>query len=80
MRHAFNLREGLKPADFRLPKRCVGEPPQTQGPLEGVTIDHKALIRNFFQAIGWDEATGKPSRSSLEKLGGLEDVIEAFGL
>jgi aldehyde:ferredoxin oxidoreductase len=80
MRHAFNLREGMKPADFRLPSRCVGEPPQIQGPHEGVTVDHKAFIHNFFQAIGWDETTGKPSRSSLEKLGGMEDVIDALDL
>jgi len=80
MRHAFNLREGMKPADFQLPARCVGEPPQTQGPHEGVTVDHKAFIRNFFQEIGWDEATGKPSRSSLGKLGGMEDVIDALDL
>jgi hypothetical protein len=38
------------------------------------------LIRNFFQAIEWDEATGKPSRSSLEKLGGMEDVISDLNL
>jgi len=80
MRHAFNLREGMKPADFQLPKRSVGEPPQTEGPLEGVTVDHKGFIRNFFKAIEWDETTGKPSRSSLEKLGGMEDVIKSLGL
>ena len=80
MRHAFNLREGLNPADFQMPERWVGAPPQTQGPLEGVTVDHKGMIRNFFQAISWDETTGKPSRSSLEKLGGMEDVIAALGL
>jgi len=80
MRHAFNLREGMKPADFQLPKRSVGEPPQTEGPLEGITVDHKGFIRNFFKAIEWDEITGKPSRSSLEKLGGMEDVIKSLGL
>jgi aldehyde:ferredoxin oxidoreductase len=80
MRHAFNLREGMKPADIRLPKRSVGEPPQTEGPLAGVTVDHKGFIRNFFEAIKWDETTGKPSRESLEKLGGMEDVIEALEL
>lgn len=80
MRHAFNLREGLKPADFQMPERCVGDPPQTRGPLAGVTVDHKGMIRNFFQAVSWDETTGKPSRSSLEKLGGMEDVIAALGL
>jgi aldehyde:ferredoxin oxidoreductase len=80
MRHAFNLREGLKPSDFKLPKRCIGEPPQTEGPLKGITVDYKGFIRNFFKAMEWDEATGKPSRSSLEKLGGLEDVIKALNL
>ena len=80
MRHAFNLREGMKPVDFQLPKRCVGEPPQTEGPLKGITVDHKGFISNFFKAIEWDETTGKPSRSSLEKLGGLEDVIKSLRL
>jgi aldehyde:ferredoxin oxidoreductase len=80
MRHAFNLREGLRPSDFKLPKRCIGEPPQEKGPLSGVTIDYKTLIRNFFHAIEWDEATGRPSRSALEKLGGLDEVIRALNL
>jgi aldehyde:ferredoxin oxidoreductase len=80
MRHAFNLREGMRPADFELPKRSIGEPPQPEGPLEGVTVDHKGFIRNFFEAIDWDETTGKPSRDSLEKLGGMEDVIRSLGL
>jgi aldehyde:ferredoxin oxidoreductase len=80
MRHAFNLREGMKPSDFPLPKRSVGEPPQADGPLKGITVDHKGFIRNFFKAIEWDETTGKPSRSSLQRLGGLEDVIKSLGL
>ncbi len=80
MRHAFNLREGMKPADFKIPKRSVGEPPQTEGPLKGVTVDYKGFTRNFFKEIDWDETTGRPSRKSLEKLGGMEDVIKALGL
>jgi aldehyde:ferredoxin oxidoreductase len=80
IRHAFNLREGLKPADSQIPARCVGEPPQTQGPLKGVTVDHRAMVRNFYEAIDWDQATGRPSRSSLENLGGMEDVIKALDL
>jgi len=80
MRHAFNLRDGLKPSDFQLPKRSVGEPPQTEGPLKGITVDYKGFIRNFYKAIDWDETTGTPSRNSLEKLGGLEDVIKSLNL
>jgi aldehyde:ferredoxin oxidoreductase len=76
MRHAFNLREGQKPMDVRVPKRLVGEPAQTEGPVAGVTIDHQALAKNFFAAMDWDAETGKPSRQSLESLGGMEDVIK----
>ena len=76
MRHVFNLREGIKPSDVALPKRSVGEPPQQEGPLTGVTINHKALAQNFFSAIDWDAETGKPSRQSLEALGGMEDVVK----
>lgn len=80
MRHAFNLREGINPLKLEMPGRSVGNPPQKNGPLEGITVDHKAMIRNFYKAISWDETTAKPSRSSLEKLGGMEDVIKELGL
>jgi aldehyde:ferredoxin oxidoreductase len=76
MKLAFNLREGQKPSDFVLPPRAVGEPPQKEGPLAGITIDYKTLKRNFFAPMEWDEDTGKPSRKSLEVLGGMEDVIK----
>lgn len=76
MKQAFNLREGLEPADFVIPPRSVGEPPQTAGPLAGITIDHKTLAKNFFNTIGWDVETGKPHQGVLEKLGGMDDVVE----
>ena len=72
MRHAFNLREGQTPSDFVLPKRSIGEPPQKTGPLKDVTVDHKKLAENFFAAMEWDLTTGKPSRKTLEALGGME--------
>jgi len=75
MRHAFNLREGYNPSEQKMPSRSLGEEPQQEGPLEGVTIDHKTLQSNFCKAIGWDEETWKPSRESLEALGGMDDVI-----
>jgi aldehyde:ferredoxin oxidoreductase len=76
MRQAFNVREGFRPADFKLPPRAVGEPPQEEGPVAGVTIAHKALGHNFFHIMDWDEETGKPSRQTLELLGGMDDVIQ----
>jgi aldehyde:ferredoxin oxidoreductase len=76
MRHAFNLREGQKPSEVLLPKRSVGAPPLSEGPLAGVTIDHKTLAKNFFAAMDWEAETGKPSRQSLQALGGMDDVIK----
>jgi aldehyde:ferredoxin oxidoreductase len=78
MRYAFNLREGQKPNDDEnaLPKRCVGEPPLTEGPLKGITVDHKKLAAKFSEVMGWDEETLFPTRESLENLGGMEDVIK----
>jgi aldehyde:ferredoxin oxidoreductase len=76
MRHAFNLREGLKPADFNISQRAIGKPPQTKGPVANATVDTDKLGKNFFNMIGWDWETGKPTLGSLEKLGGLESVIK----
>jgi aldehyde:ferredoxin oxidoreductase len=75
IRQAFNLREGILPKDSVLPARVVGNPPPVGGPNEGKVIDTQALAHNFYQAMEWDEETGKPSRASLERLGGFEDVI-----
>jgi len=76
MKQAFNLREGLKPADFVMPARGVGKPAQEAGPLAGITIDNERLGDNFFAAMGWDRETGKPSRRMLELMGGMDDVVE----
>ncbi|MBN1246528.1 MAG: aldehyde ferredoxin oxidoreductase family protein [Anaerolineae bacterium] len=75
MRHLFNVREGLTPADFAMPGRAVGKPPQETGPNAGATVDHEALGDNYFAALGWDRTTGSPSREALEQLGGMDDII-----
>ena len=76
MRHAFNLKAGQDPTEDILTKRATGEPPLTKGPLKGVTIDIKNLIDQFCEVVNWDKDTLIPTRESLEKLGGLEEVIE----
>ncbi len=75
MRHIFNIREGFKTSDRVLPGRASGRPPQTVGPHKGVTIDNELMGKNFFEAIQWDWESGKPSRESLERLGGFEEVL-----
>jgi aldehyde:ferredoxin oxidoreductase len=69
LRHCFNLREGISPADVKLPDRMAGLPPQKDGPTAGVTIDIDNLAREYRQAMGWDPVSGKPHKSTLEKLG-----------
>lgn len=73
--HAFNLREGFTPGDFRLPERARGNPPLAVGALKGVTIDSEALRRGFYEAMGFDPDTGSIDRDRIIALG-LEDVVE----
>jgi aldehyde:ferredoxin oxidoreductase len=80
LRHAFNLKAGQDPTEDILTKRATGEPPLDEGPLKGVTIDARNLIDQFCDAIDWDKETLRPTRESLEAIGGLEDVInDLFG-
>jgi aldehyde:ferredoxin oxidoreductase len=74
LRHAFNVREGLRPADFKLPDRLIGKPPLTSGPTAGVTIDIDTLVREYYQAMAWDVETGVPSPDRLQKLG-LSELV-----
>jgi len=74
LRQLFNVREGITPSDFRLPDRMAGIPPQSAGPLEGVTVDIDTLTREYREAMEWDPKTGKPSDASLKRLGLLELV------
>ncbi len=69
LRHAFNLREGLNPAAFELPKRILDGRPLGEGPLKDVNIDIDAERTSYFQATGWDPITSVPSVESLERLG-----------
>lgn len=73
IRQAFNLREGIKPNDFALPDRAIIGP--TQGPTAGVKIDNQRLAQNYYEAMSWEAESGKPSKQSLELLGGMDDVI-----
>jgi len=78
LRQCFNLREGIAVQDVRLPDRMAGRPPQSEGPLAGVTIDVDSLARDYRQAMGWDADTGMPRQDTLEKLG-LAELIKEYG-
>ncbi len=69
LRIAFNLREGVRNVDIKLPGRMIGSPPLEGGPLAGVTVDVDTQVREYLEAMGWDPETGVPTRETLEQLG-----------
>jgi aldehyde:ferredoxin oxidoreductase len=75
MRHAFNLREGINELKWPVHPRIVGKPPQTTGPLAGVTADIEAQVNWSLGYLDWDRVTTKPSKVKLLSLG-LEDVAK----
>jgi aldehyde:ferredoxin oxidoreductase len=69
MRMMFNIREGIKLSDWKIPGRMAGKPPLQDGPLKGVTIDAKTLISEYLAKMGWDPVTGEPSAGKIKELG-----------
>jgi len=69
LRKALSAREGIRPRDQRLHDRALGKPPLSKGPLKGVTIDMEGLEQVFYGSLGWDPATGGPTRERMRELG-----------
>ncbi len=69
LRQLFNVREGIKPSDFKLPDRVKGIPPLKHGPLAGKTIDLDTLVKEFYKTADWNPVDGKPSLKKLQSLG-----------
>ena len=75
IRHVFNLREGINPLNWKVHGRIIGDPPQKEGPLTGVTADLIPQVYWCLGALDWDRETTEPSRNKLMELG-LNDVAE----
>jgi len=73
IRHVINLREGINPLEWKVHPRIIGQPPQEEGPLAGVTSDIEAQVYWSLGALDWDRIATKPSRRKLLELG-LDDV------
>jgi aldehyde:ferredoxin oxidoreductase len=67
LRHAFNARHGL-PAQFPLPKRERGDPPQTIGPVANHTLDIEAMAKTYFEFLGIDPQSGLPLPKTAQEL------------
>lgn len=71
LKRAFNIRCGRSRADDTLPKRILTPAPDSDGWQS--PIDLEIQLKEFYEEMGWDWETGKPSRESLVDVG-LEDV------
>ncbi|MCG8338404.1 MAG: aldehyde ferredoxin oxidoreductase family protein [Proteobacteria bacterium] len=69
LRKAFNVREGIKQADFRLHDRAAGTEPLKSGPLKGVTLDMDGMQQSFFDMLGWEMDSGGPTPERMKDLG-----------
>ena len=80
VRHAFNIREGFKPADFEMPKRARGVPPLKKGPNAYSPKNPKIwdiAKKEYYGAMGWDRETAVPLRETLDDLN-LPEVRKAL--
>ena len=77
IRHVFNLREGISEKEWSVHPRIIGVPPQTEGPLAGVTADIDAQVNDNLKALDWDLTTTKPSKKKLLELG-MDDIARAL--
>jgi len=70
MTRAFNVREGFTPEDDWLPPRFFK--PQTSGPLSKMAVDPDSLQEAkelYYEMMGWNRATGTPTKAKLAELG-----------
>lgn len=76
LERAFNIRRGLTPADDIEVSPRLLEPPSA-GLAKGRSLaPHlRGMVMEYYRAMGWDEKTGKPLRSTLRRVG-LEEIIQ----
>ncbi len=72
----FNLREGWTAADDKLPRRVMQA--FDEGPLAGIEIEQTDLDwakGRFYELMGWDPETGRPTPECLSQLG-LDELLK----
>jgi len=76
LERSFNVREGIRAKDDRLPERLLKEP-MPDGPSKGSVVPFEVLKNDFYREFGWDRETGAPKKEILMRLGlnDLDDVL-----
>lgn len=67
LKRAINHRLGLTRANDKLPKLLLQALPD--GGAAGFVPDLPAMLSAYYTARGWDEASGQPTRATLQRLG-----------
>ena len=62
---------GLTPEDdiYDVGPRFLEPPPKGPGKDKDVRKHIKWMVKEYYRLMGWSEKTGKPLRSTLERLG-----------
>lgn len=69
VRQLFNVREGIDPHSSVINPRAAGHPPLQRGANRGRSVPLTALMRDYWEHIGWDGDTGVPTAQTLQELG-----------
>jgi aldehyde:ferredoxin oxidoreductase len=77
LKRAINNRLGLTAADDKLPKALLT--PYAEGGAAGVVPDMAIMLAEYYEVQGWDPATGRPTRPTLERLGLLGLAADLWG-
>jgi aldehyde:ferredoxin oxidoreductase len=79
LRAAFNRREGIKPSDFNIPTRLLGEGDGNldAGPLRGVRVPLPVLKDDYYTAMQWNKATGNVSKARADELG-MGELLQGY--
>jgi aldehyde:ferredoxin oxidoreductase len=76
LERVFNIRRGLKPSDdLDVSPRLLEAPKGGRAKGKSIKPYLKGMILEYYRLMGWDEKTGKPWRSTLERLA-LDDIIK----
>jgi len=67
MRQLFNIRDGISPEQYDLPKKY--HVPATMGPYKDEPVDFKLLREEYYESMGWDKETGHPAEARMKELG-----------
>lgn len=79
LERSFNIREGLRRKDDKLPYRIMNESLNETGASTNSAEVLNEMLDRYYELHEWDVITGCPTRATLEKLK-LNDVADELGI